>query len=561
MRLENKLHKNYHKNFFKIFPILIFSIFLFVFAAVYNDLFTEIMSVASYLTWHSIFEFAAILFCFSIFTTTFFIYEESRSLSMIILSCSFLAMGILDFFHTLSFKGMADFFIVNDSANRATTLWILSRTIGNAGFLTAIFIPREKICNIRKRFFVIITTITIFALFLIITYFPNFFPAMYIEGQGLTPIKIIMEYIIIILMSIIYIKLTFLYNKNNTKLEYNFMIAILFLIFSEFAFISYASVYDAYNYIGHIYKFIAYGILYKAIYVQNVSVPYREMKKAKNELKEYSDNLNYIVKQRTKELEEINEILMTDIAYAKEMQHLLLPVNMPQDNNIAFVAKYLPAEHLSGDFYNVIKIDENNIAIYIGDVSGHGVSAAMLTMFANQNIKTIKEEDDHIIEPEIIEPGFVLKNLYKAFNKTNFKTETYIVMLYGIYNIQNKTFTYSSAGINVPPLIINNLGEVIELDIKGFPICKLGEYYMPFFDDRIIQLNSGDKIVFYTDGLVENKGINENFNSFSLKEYLTLNHSLSCIELEKVIERNLFNYRGSHNILTDDITLLIMEIK
>ena len=68
------------------------------------------------------------------------------------------------------------------------------------------------------------------------------------------------------------------------------------------------------------------------------------------------------------------------------MQRLFLPIQMLQDKR-AFNAKYIPAEHLSGDFYNVVKLDENNIGIYMGDVSGHGVSAAMLTVFANQNIK------------------------------------------------------------------------------------------------------------------------------------------------------------------------------
>ncbi len=557
--MGNKLKRIQTKNIIEIIRVLIFSIFLFIIAAVYNDLFTEIMSVASYLTWHNLFEFAGILVCFSIFTVTFFIYDESKSLSIVILSCSFLAMGILDFFHTLSYKGMADFFVANICANRATTLWIFSRIIGSLGFLLTVFIPQDLMCKIRKRYFVIITILTVFSLFFIVTYHPETFPRMYIEGQGLTQIKIILEYIIMIIMSITFIKIAVEYNKNKSRREYLFMIALLFSIFSEFAFISYGSVYDAYNYIGHIYKVIAFGILYKAIYIENVSIPYREMKKARNELKDYSDNLNYIVKQRTRELEEMNDILMADIEYAKEMQHLLLPPQMPQDNHVSFCAKYMPAEHLSGDFYNVIKLDDDNIAIYMGDVSGHGVSAAMLTVFANQNIRTRKEEDGN--ETEIISPGYVLKNLYRSFNKTNFKIETYIVMLYGIFNTKNKTFTYASAGINVPPLIIKKTGEIIDLDVKGFPICKLADYFMPFFDDRTVQLYSGDKILFYTDGLVESKELNENIRNSNIKECLKLNFTLSSNELEEIIMKNLNKYEGSKNKLTDDITFLIMEVK
>lgn len=336
------------------------------------------------------------------------------------------------------------------------------------------------------------------------------------------------------------------------------MIGILFSVFSEFAFISYASVYDAFNYLGHIYKIIAYFILFKAIYAESVSIPYRELKKTRNELKDYSENLNFLVKQRTKELQEMNKILMMDIEYAREMQRSLFPTHMPQGISVSFNAGYLPAERLSGDFYNVIKLDESNIAIYIGDVAGHGVSAAMLTVFANQNIKPLKDDENTV---EIISPGFVLKNLYKAFNITNYKVETYLVMLYGIYNTQSKCFTYASGGINVPPMIIKNTGEIEEMQVSGFPICKLGDYIMPFFEDNIIQMEPGDKILFYTDGLVEAKNPNgEIYNQQNLKEFLGINHSLNATELDDAIRENLFQHIGSEGKLMDDVTFLIMEV-
>ena len=491
------------KKYDKILFVFIFSVILYIIAAIFNQLFVDIMSVTSYLTWHIIFEFASILVSFSIFTVTYFIYDESGSLRMIVLGCSFLAMGFLDAFHALSYKGMTDFFIANETANRATTLWIFSRLIGSLGFMSAILIPSNIICNIKKGFFAIATTAFSIILFLLVTYYPDVFPAMLIEGQGLTYIKIFLEYIIIFVMGFTFIMVASEYNKINSNREYLFMIALILSIFSEFSFTNYGSVYDAFNYIGHLYKAVAYLILYKAIYIENISIPYREMKKARNELKEYSDNLNLIVEQRTKELEKMNRVLLTDTENAKEMQRCLLPAQMPQDASVSFNAEYLAAERLSGDFYNVIKLDENNIAIYIGDVSGHGVSAAMLTVFANQNLKPLREEED--LSERIIEPGFVLKNIYKSFNKTNYKSETYILILYGIYNIKSKCFTYASAGINVAPYVIKESGEVFEMDVKGFPICKFGDYNMPFYDNRNIQLETGDKILFYTDGLVEAK--------------------------------------------------------
>lgn len=546
----------------KIIITFIFSILLFVFLAHSNNFFTEIMSVATYLTWHNLFEFASILASFSIFIVTYYIYEESKKLRMIVVGCTFLLMGSLDIFHTLSFKGMADFFIPNTCANRATTFWILSRLIGSIGFLAATFIPRKTKSNINRYYFVYPTSVIVIALLVIVTYYPNFFPPMYVDGQGLTNEKIFMEYMIIILMIITLVRYSISYKQNNLKQDYLCTLALLYLILSEFAFISYGSVYDAYNYIGHIYKTIAYFILFKAIYADNVIIPYREMKRTESELKEYSENLNILVKQRTKELEDMNGILMMDIEYAREMQSLLLPAYIPQDSLVSFNAGYFPAERLSGDFYNIIKLDENNIAIYIGDVSGHGVSAAMLTMFANQNIKPIKQEDEENHgDIEIISPGYVLKRLYKTFNKTNFKVETYIVMLYGIYNTKNKCFTYASGGINVKPIIIKKSGEILDMNLSGFPICKFGDVFMPFYENEIIQLQSGDKILFYTDGLVEDKNLqDEFFNQQNLKDFLKSNYFLTASEIIYTLNKNIQKFIEKDNKLTDDVTFLIMDV-
>ncbi len=546
------------RKYYKIIFVFIISLILHIIAAIYNDVFVNIMSVTSYLTWHIIFEFASILVSFSIFAASYFIYEELGNLKMIVLGCAFLAMGFLDTFHALSYKGMAEFFIINNTANRATTLWILSRLIGSLGFLASILTPSHFVSKIRKEIFAILTTTIAFVLFFIVTYYPGFFPQMLIEGQGITNIKILLEYIIIFIMAVSFVLVAADYRKTSSNRELMFMIVFILSIFSEFAFTNYGSVYDAFNYIGHLYKVIAYLILYRSIYVENISTPYREMKIAKNELKQYSDNLNVIVEERTKELEQMNSILLTDIESAKEMQRCLLPSQMPNNTSVSFHAQYFAAERLSGDFYNVIQLDEDNIAIYIGDVSGHGVSAAMLTVFANQNIKPLKEED---FTGEIVEPGFVLKSIYKNFNNTNYKTETYILMLYGIYNTKSKSFTYASAGINAAPYVIKKSGEILELNAKGFPICKLGDLNMPFYDNRNTQLEIGDKILFFTDGLVEAKNTDGHMYGYDrLRAFLEKNYKLDGDRLNIAIKNKLFGYMGTNQDLMDDVTYLIMEV-
>lgn len=556
--LKSKYFENI-KLYDKIIWILLFSVSLYLIAGIYNDQFMKLMSVADYLTWHMIFEFASILVSFSIFTVSYFVYEESKRLSLIVLGCSFLMMGALDTFHTFSFKGMADFFIANSSANRATTLWILSRTLGSLGFLAAVLIPESLKSSIKKGLFFVMTVTLAITLFLIVTYLPNVFPPMLIEDTGLTTTKIVMEYVVISIMLYTLSIVLSEYSKTQQVREQQFIIALIIMIFSEFAFTSYGSVYDAFNYIGHIFKIVAAIVLYKAIYIDNVSEPYREMKKARNELRAYSENLNLLVKQRTKDLEEANSILLKDIEYAKEMQLRLMPSNMPEDLSVEFIAEYLPAERLSGDFYNVIKLDEENIALYIGDVSGHGVSAAMLTIFATQSIVPLKKDEYGL--NQIISPGLVLDSIYKDFNNTNFNDETYILMLYGIYNKKTKTLTYASAGMNASPYVLKSSGEVLELNSRGFSICKLGEYIVPTYENRLFQMESGDKIMFYSDGLVEAKDAkNEVYGQEKLKDFLRKNYTSKSKDLKYGLKKDLFIHLGNAERLTDDVTLLIMEV-
>jgi len=163
------------------------------------------------------------------------------------------------------------------------------------------------------------------------------------------------------------------------------------------------------------------------------------------------------------------------------------------------------------------KIDNDNIGFYIGDVSGHGVPAAMLTIFLNQTVKTLLEMETN--ELNKISPAMVLENIYRSFNSTNFDENVYIVMIYAVYNRHTQVLTYSSAGLNVSPILIKPSGEILEIEIKGFPICKFIEFYDGEYQNHALKLNKDEKILFYTDGLIEAQNTDRNFfGDMRLKE-------------------------------------------
>ena len=562
MQIKNTLknEKLYeYKQLIWLVLVIVFSVLLFGNIYHFEPFFNNIMSVAAYLSWHIMFEFMSILVSFCVFILPYYAYRQNHSLSGIFIANVFLIMGIIDTFHTLSFKGMPYFLIDNSTSNRATTFWIIARLIGAIGITLASFISLDKKSKIDRRIFTGLSVAISLIIMIVVTYFAHLLPAMYIEGTGVTQIKKILEYVIIVFLCIagaMYLK-RYLKNKDNSNLVY--AIAITTSIFSELAFVRYNSVYDIYNYIGHVFKFISYFMFFRIAFIDYIEKPYGELFEAKNKLKAYAGNLNKLVAERTEELHYTNQKLLEDLEYARDIQKSMLPDKLPNNEQVAFEAKYYPAERVSGDFYNIFRLDEQRIGMYISDVCGHGVPAAMLTVFLNQSIKTIKELEGKGFE--VINPSKVLENLYELYNKVNFRDDVYILVLYAIYNINTKELVYSSAGMNAQPLIMKN-NKISEMDIKGLPICKLMDICPADYTDKTIQLENGDKVFFYTDGLVEanNRQKGESFTKEQLKKLLSQYDDRSCSELYEEIDKNINRVSGSSG-LKDDITFFMLHVK
>ncbi len=547
-----------YKEYALLVIIAVFSNLIFGIAYLFKDQFSAIMSVESFLAWHNVLEFTSVLISFTVFVVSYYTYNQTGNLRSVFLGSVFLAIGMLDAFHTLSFKGMPAFLIENNCANRATTLWIIARMITALGFLAASLIPiNVKFRTNRIVFVAVPFAISILVLYLV-TYYPTLLPPMYIEGIGLTPYKISLEYLIIILVAISILMFIREYKATKNKMVLLLCISLEIGIFSEAAFVLYFSVYDIYNYLGHVYKFVAFFIIFRAIFINEVQEPYRKLSKAKQKLRDHADSLDMIVKERTKELEKLNQKLMEDLRYAQDIQKSVFTLRNQDWEKVRFEVKNYSSEMVSGDFCNIFKIDNDNIGFYIGDVSGHGVPAAMLTIFLNQTIKTLIEME--INEFNIFSPSEVLENIYRSFNNTNFDENVYIVMIYAVYNKNTKILTYSSAGLNVAPILIKPSGEISEIEIKGFPICKFIEFYDGEYQNHILKMNNNEKILFYTDGLIEAQNTdNSFFGDMRLKKILQENHSKPVGELSQLISNSVFGFAGNKKI-KDDITFLLMEV-
>jgi sigma-B regulation protein RsbU (phosphoserine phosphatase) len=271
----------------------------------------------------------------------------------------------------------------------------------------------------------------------------------------------------------------------------------------------------------------------------------------------FQTEMDKLVDQRTNELRCMNEKLMADQEIARGMQLAMLPASLPGNDYVAFSSFYIPAENLSGDFYNVFKIDEFRFGIYIGDVSGHGISAAMLSIFIFQKMQSLMEEKGG--EGMTI-PSVVLKHLYDSLNSANFNENMYVVMLYGVFDSQTGIFSYASGGLNTLPLRIRPDGSIQELDNDGFAICKLGELIKPKFINHQILLFPGDKLLIYTDGLIDARSRDDSlpYSVERLKNAIEHNYKWGLKQLLESIKQDVQSYSTDKS--PDDITLMAVDV-
>lgn len=225
-------------------------------------------SLYSYLLFHSMAEIFSIVIGCCIFILAWNSRHRLDNGYLLLLGIAFLFVSVVDMLHTLAYKGMGVF--AGYDANLPTQLWVLARYIQSISLLIApVFLRRRLNVN---QVFVVYTVTTIAVLFAI---FANAFPACFVEGIGLTPFKIISEYIIsCILIAAIAI---LLYHRAafDRKVVQWLVASLVLTVLAELSFTFYVSVYGLSNLIGHFLKFIAFFLIYIAIVEMGIEKPHR----------------------------------------------------------------------------------------------------------------------------------------------------------------------------------------------------------------------------------------------------------------------------------------------
>ncbi|MEI6731378.1 MAG: MASE3 domain-containing protein [archaeon] len=218
-----------------------------------------------YTPYHAVIEFLTIITGIIIFYYSNKSYKQSGSNVVRIIGWAFLAMALIDIFHIMAFKGFPNPFFTPGS-NAGIWFWLPARFVGAVLlFISAIVSVSKKRKNFSfLKWLTIIYVVVMIPLAIYNTY-NQVLPAMFIDGVGLTALKIFLEYFVMALFGITAIIYGFVFYKNRSKTLDYFIIGLIATFFSELAFTMYLSVSDVFNFVGHILKLVAYVFFYYGI--------------------------------------------------------------------------------------------------------------------------------------------------------------------------------------------------------------------------------------------------------------------------------------------------------
>lgn len=505
---------------------------------------------------YTMFDIFLLIVSFSIFLISNFTYSQTKANRLLIVGFTFLTGGILYWIKIMNIP----FFLGAEnevgSQKCALLLCLIIRMINGICFcFLSTFKFKNKYVFKRGYLYAITALIVTAAYFLISSSCIK--PEYFIKNDALTTLSVL----ILTIISFLYIYSFYFtirqYIDTNELVLKTLACGFIIMFFGQIVLLGMKQIHDLNSALSQLYMVVSYGVLFYAFYIESIRQPYAQLSKAKEDIDEYLLKMDKLVDSRTIELRGMYEKLMADQEIARGMQLSMLPVVFPENEDVTFSAGYVPAEKLSGDFYNVFKIDETRFGICIGDVSGHGVSAAMLSIFTFQKMQSLMEETQG--EGMTI-PSMVLKHLYESFNSANFNDDMYIVMIYGVFNTQTGILSYASGGLNTTPLRIRPDGSVQELDNDGYAICRLGNLLKPKFINRQVLLFPGDKLLLYTDGLVDARDSDNNEYSVKrLKSIISKYNKWGIGHLTEAIIEDVKEFVGSKKP-ADDITLLAMDI-
>lgn len=250
---------------------------------------------------------------------------------------------------------------------------------------------------------------------------------------------------------------------------------------------------------------------------------------------------------KSKEMEEQLEALNHDLDMAARIQQKILhqefPV-FPDDKRFDIFANMMAAKHVGGDFYDFFKYDENHLAFFIGDVAGKGMPAAIYMAVCRTMLKAIGSE--------VSDPAECIEKVNNMLIPES-DISTFVTVFYGLLNLETGELAYCNGGHNLP-YIQTRSGDVKELENVGGLL--LGKFEGVPYEMNTVQLEPGDVVVTFTDGVTEAEDESDGFfDEERVIDFLKKHPGKSLESLVKGLFLEVMKFTAAAE-QSDDITVL-----
>jgi phosphoserine phosphatase RsbU/P len=253
------------------------------------------------------------------------------------------------------------------------------------------------------------------------------------------------------------------------------------------------------------------------------------------------------------QLRQQEEALESDLLTAQRVQQGLLPAGFPAIKGLDLCGYFGPCEHLGGDFFGTIPLNDGRLAVYLVDVAGHGVSAAMVTVTMRELIRTPQRNSADT--DFYAAPARVLSFLNEALINEHFDPPIYVTMVYAVFDPVSGATTLASAG-HPAPLWISSAGESRSITVHG---AVLGIKAQDPFTEATVTLAPGDTLLFFSDGLPDARNAaGEDFTIDRARETLKRNPGQPAGETVAAITRTISDHLAGQPT-ADDVTFIAVN--
>lgn len=236
-----------------------------------------------------------------------------------------------------------------------------------------------------------------------------------------------------------------------------------------------------------------------------------------------------------------------ELRLAAQLQRGFLPRTLPTIGEVRFQSLFRPATHVSGDLFDIFRLDEVHVGFYLADAIGHGTPAALLSMFLRTALET---KEIHPAGYRLLDPAQTMARLNAALIAKDLAHSSFATALYGYIDTRTLELTVSCAG-HPCPIILTREGSLRCIEIEG---ALLGVFPGESFQQRTVQLEPGDRVFAYSDGIEWACGDGQSPDTVLWQQQLEAGRDMPTDEILQTFGRQI-DRAGKK----DDLTIIAIE--